>query len=355
MAFGAILGGLDKVLGNRFGLGKEFEKGYEAMGLLTLGMVGIVCLTPLIERGISVTVRPLCEAMHIDPAIFGTILANDMGGYQLAMELANDPRAGQLSGVLVASMLGSTLVFNIPVGLGIVAKEKQPYFMQGLLIGLIAIPFGGVFGGLTAGFPVSLVLVNIAPIFLLAVLLAVGLYYIPEKMTKGCMVFGKLVGALSCLGLAFAAFKAMTNVAVIPGMAEIHGAMETVAEIAIILSGTFPVLSIMMKILNRPLSFVGQKIGLDVVSTSAMVFALANSVSVFVMTKDMNKRGVIITTAWVVTASAVLGDHLGFTASVEPDMILAMVVTKISAGVIAILLAMYMTTRTLRDNGRCRL
>ena len=77
-----------------------------------------------------------------------------------------------------------------------------------------------------------------------------------------------------------------------------------------------------------------------------MVFALANSVSVFVMTKDMNKRGVIITTAWVVTASAVLGDHLGFTASVEPDMILAMVVTKISAGVIAILLAMYMTTRT---------
>lgn len=345
MAFGALLGGLDKILGNRLGLGKEFEKGYEAMGPLTLGMVGIVCLTPLIEKGISVTVRPLCEAINIDPAIFGAILANDMGGYQLAMELANDPRAGQLSGVLVASMLGATLVFNIPVGLGMIAKDKQPHFVQGLLVGLIAIPFGGVFGGLVAGFPVGLVLLNIAPIALLAALLAAGLYLIPDQMTKGCMVFGMLVGALSCFGLAVAAFESMTGVVLVPGLAPIHGAMETVCEIAIVLGGTFPVLSIMMKLLNKPLSFVGRKMGLDFVSTSAMIFALANSVSVFVMTKDMDKRGVIINTAWVVTASAVLGDHLGFTASVEPDMILAMVVTKVSAGIIAVLLAMYMTRK----------
>ena len=50
MAFGALIGGLDKILGNRFGLGKEFEKGYETMGPLALGMVGIVCLTPLIQQ-----------------------------------------------------------------------------------------------------------------------------------------------------------------------------------------------------------------------------------------------------------------------------------------------------------------
>lgn len=343
MAFGAILGGLDKILGNRLGLGKEFEKGYEAMGPLTLGMVGIVCLTPLIEQGTSAAVRPLCEVLHFDPAILGAILANDMGGYQLSMELANDPRVGQLSGVLVASMLGATLVFNIPVGLGIIEKEKHPYFVQGLLVGLIAIPFGGVFGGLSAGFPVALVLLNIAPIMLLALLLAAGLYFIPKQLTKGCLVFGKLVGALSCLGLACAAFEAMTGVVVIPGMAPIHGAMETVAEIAIVLSGTFPILSIMMKILNKPLSFIGRGLKLDFTSTSAMIFALANSVSVFVLTKNMNRRGIIINTAWVVTASAVLGDHLGFTASVEPNLIFAMIVTKISAGIIAVLLAMYMT------------
>ena len=42
MASGALLGAVDKVLGNRFGLGDEFKKGYETMGPLTMGMVGIV-------------------------------------------------------------------------------------------------------------------------------------------------------------------------------------------------------------------------------------------------------------------------------------------------------------------------
>lgn len=354
MAIGALLGGLDKILGNRLGLGKEFDKGYETMGPLALGMVGIVCLTPLIQQGISTAVAPLCTVFHIDPAVFGAILANDMGGYQLAMELAEDPRAGQLAGVLVASMLGATLVFNIPVGLGIIEKEKHPYFIQGLLIGLITIPFGSVFGGLAAGFPVGLVLKNIAPIAALALLLAVGLHCIPRQMTKGCMAFGKLVGALSCIGLACAAFESITGVALIPGMAPIGGAMETVAEIAIVLGGTFPVLRILMKVLDKPLTWVGRQIGLDFTSTSAMIFGMANSVSVFVMSKDMTNRGVVINTAWVVTASAVLGDHLGFTASVEPDMILALVVTKISAGILAVLLAIYMTRKDAEPAAQSR-
>lgn len=348
MAIGSILGGLDKILGNRFGLGKEFEKGYETMGPLAMGMVGIVCLTPLLQAGISATAAPLCAAVGIDPAVFGALLANDMGGYQLAMELADDPRAGQLAGLLVSSTLGATLVFNIPVGLGIISEEKQPLFVQGLLVGLIALPFGSFFGGLSAGFPVGLVAANIAPVAVIAVILAVGLRFIPRQMTKGCLIFGKLVGAAGCVGLVCAGFESVTGVVLIPGMAPIEGAMETVAEIAVVLGGTFPVLAILMKVLNKPLTVVGRKLGLDFVSTSAMIFSLANSVSLFVMTKDMKKRGIIIATAWMVTTSAVLGDHLGFTASVDPSMILPLVVTKVTGGLVAVPLAMYMT-RGIRD------
>lgn len=345
MACGSILGGLDKILGNRLGLGKEFEKGYETMGPLALGMVGIVCLTPLLQRGISATVAPLCAAIGVDPAIFGAVLANDMGGYQLAMELANDPRAGELAGLLVSSTLGALLVFNIPVGLGIIEKEKHPDFVQGVLIGLIVVPVGSFFGGLAAGFPVGLVAANIAPVAVISVLLVAGLKFIPRQMTKGCLVFGKLVSAVGCVGLVCAGFESITGVVLIPGMAPIDGAMATVAEIAIVLGGTFPVLTILMKLLNKPLSFLGRKLGLDFVSTSAMIFSLANSVSLFVMTKDMKRRGIIIATAWMVTTSAVLGDHLGFTASVAPDMILPLVVTKVVGGILVVPLAMYMTRK----------
>ena len=57
----------------------------------------------------------------------------------------------------------------------------------------------------------------------------------------------------------------------------------------------------------------------------------------------MKKKGIIINTAWLVPATAALGDHLGFTAGVQPSMITPVVVGKLSAGVAAIVLAYFMT------------
>ena len=41
MAAGAVIGALDKIIGNRFGLGEQFDEGFNAMGPLALGMVGM--------------------------------------------------------------------------------------------------------------------------------------------------------------------------------------------------------------------------------------------------------------------------------------------------------------------------
>ena len=58
MAVFALLGGLDRILGGRFGLGQRFEEGILAMGSLALAMVGI--LLPLgaayVERGAKVLI-----------------------------------------------------------------------------------------------------------------------------------------------------------------------------------------------------------------------------------------------------------------------------------------------------------
>lgn len=57
------------------------------------------------------------------------------------------------------------------------------------------------------------------------------------------------------------------------------------------------------------------------------------------MMKKMKKKGIIINTAWLVPATAALGDHLGFTAGVQPQMITPVVLAKIAAGILAIVLA----------------
>ena len=98
-------------------------------------------LTPLITDTLGAAITPLFTAIGVDPGMFGSILANDMGGYPLAMELAIDERAGLLGGAIVASMFGVILVFHIPVGLGLIPKGKHPWFAQGLLIGFIAVSY----------------------------------------------------------------------------------------------------------------------------------------------------------------------------------------------------------------------
>lgn len=341
MAAGVIIGAADKIFGNRLGLGEKFDEGFNAMGPLALGMVGIVCLAPVIADLLGPAIIPLFEALGADPAMFGAILANDMGGYPLAMELAKNQEAGLLAGNIVASMLGCTLVFSIPVGLGLIEKGDRPYFSKGLLIGLVTIPAGSLIGGLIAGFGPGMVLRNTVPVIILAVLLALGLKFIPEAMVKGCMIFGQFITIVIYIGLAAAAFEHLTGVVIIPGMADIMEGMNAIAGIGIVLLGTFPVLTILTKILDKPLNAVGRKIGLDKTSAAGLVFTLANSVPVYTMMKDMNKKGIIVNTAWLVPATAALGDHLGFTAGVRPEMITPVVIGKLAAGVLAVLLALF--------------
>ena len=142
------LGAVDRILGNRFGLGEKFEEGIMAMGSLALAMIGIICLAPVLANLLRPVVVPLYQALGADPAMFaGTLLANDMGGAPLAQELALTQEAGQFGGLIVGSMLGPTIVFTIPVGLGIIKAEDRPYLATGVLAGVITIPIGNVIGG----------------------------------------------------------------------------------------------------------------------------------------------------------------------------------------------------------------
>ena len=79
------LGAVDRIIGNRFGLGEKFEEGIIAMGSLALSMIGIICLAPVLAGLLRPVVVPLYSFLGADPAMFaGTILANDMGGAPLA-------------------------------------------------------------------------------------------------------------------------------------------------------------------------------------------------------------------------------------------------------------------------------
>lgn len=197
VAIGVVIGGVDKLLGNKFGIGGKFDEGFQAMGDLTLAVAGIVVLAPVLANWMQPFLVSLFGLMHADPSMFASIIANDMGGYSLAMSLAQDQEVGLMAGCITSSMLGCTLVFSLPVGLGLIEKEDKGYFCQGLLIGLVTVPVGSIIGGMAAGFAPSKVLINNIPIIILAAILAIGLKIAPDAMNKGTGAFGTFIGWLA--------------------------------------------------------------------------------------------------------------------------------------------------------------
>ncbi|GAB6106647.1 ethanolamine utilization protein EutH [Fusibacter bizertensis] len=342
-----VLGALDKIIGNKFGLGEKFDEGIMAMGSLAVAMVGVVSLAPVLSNVLKPIVVPLYTALGADPAMFATtLLANDMGGYPLAMQLAQTHEAGLFAGLILGAMMGPTIVFTIPVALGIIQKEDHPFLAKGVLAGLITIPLGCLAGGLVAGFDVVMILKNLIPIIIVSLLLSIGLWKIPEKMISGFVIFGKGVVIVITAGLAAIIVETLTGIVVIPGMAPVSEGISTVGSIALMLAGAFPMVYVITKVFNKPLMKLGKLLGMNDISAAGMVASLANNIPMFGLMKDMDNRGKVLNVAFAVSASFVFGDHLGFTAGVAQEMIFPMVVGKLVAGVTAVMVALLFVKST---------
>ncbi|MGD9567157.1 MAG: ethanolamine utilization protein EutH [Sedimentibacter sp.] len=341
------VGVIDKILGNKFGFGEKFEEGIMAMGTLTLSMVGIISLAPVLAKLLNPVVVPLYKVLGADPAMFaGTLLACDMGGYPLAQQLAEDPALIPFAGLILGSMMGATIVFTIPVGLGIIQKDDQKFLAKGVLAGIITIPIGSFVGGLLTGLSAIIVFKNLIPIIIVAVLIALGLKFIPSKMITGFIYFGRFVTAMSLVGLASIIIETLTGVVIIPGLAPLSDGVSVVGAIAIVLAGAYPLVHFITKVFKNPLMKVGSLLGMGEVAAAGMVATLANNIPMFGMLKDMDDRGKVINVAFSVSAAFVFGDHLGFVAGVDKNTITAMIVGKLVAGITAVAVACLITTKS---------
>ena len=144
-----IVGAVDKIRGNKKGYGEQFDEGFNAMGPLAIAMAGVVAAAPVLAIILKPVIVPVYELFGADSSMFATtLLACDMGGYPLAMQMASNETIGNFSGLILGTMMGPTIVFTIPVALSIIKKEDRGYLGAGILAGLITVPIGCIVGGL---------------------------------------------------------------------------------------------------------------------------------------------------------------------------------------------------------------
>ena len=347
MAVFAVIGALDKITGNHLKLGDEFEKGILTLGPLSLSMIGMMTIAPALSNLLLPVITPVANLLHFDPsALAGILIANDMGGAALADGVATDPLLGSFHGLCVASMLGATVSFTIPVALRSSKKENHDDVLLGLLCGIATIPVGCFISGLVMGIKPLTVLLNLSPALLISVIIILGLLFLRKITVKIFSIFGKFITILITAGLALGIFQQLTGKVILKNTAPIMESAATVFTICITLAGTFPLIAIISKILKKPLSALGKKLDLDDTSVVGLIATLANSIATMESADRMHRKGRVLNLAFAVSAAFVFGDHLAFTLSYNDDHIIPVIVGKLVAGITALVLASILYKKT---------
>ena len=142
------------------------------------------------------------------------------------------------------------------------------------------------------------------------------------------------------IGLVACMIESLTGLKTIPGLAPISEGGMVCINAAVVLSGAFPLMYVVSKILKKPLALLGGVLGTNGESAFGLLASLGNSVTTYSMLDDMDRRGVVLNAAFSVSAAFVLMDHLAWTMARAPETVGAVVVGKLVAGISSIFLAL---------------
>lgn len=336
LAAGALLGGVDRILGNRWGFGEAFERAILLLGPMALSMAGILCLVPLLSRGLERAVAPLCAAIGLSPAVLSGLLAIDMGGFSLAQALAETPAVGLYCGVIVSATLGCTLSFTLPVSFGVLDEGAQRSMLDGALTGLLMLPAGLLAGGLLCGVPLWTLLCTSLPVLLLCGGMGLLCARRPRAafgILRGLSWFLRLCGTV---GLVLGAIAYLTKTDLVPGVQRLDEAAQVCVEIAIVMLGSLPLAELLRRLLQWWFRRARLPLGAD--CTAAILAGSMSILSGLSLLKSLQAREQRTVCAFLVAGGSLVV-HLCFVLAVAPGALLALLAAKLIAGLLAAVVA----------------
>jgi ethanolamine transporter len=371
----AVAGAFASIRNDEEGLGKEFLEGLHAIGYCFIPVAGIMASLPYLTKIVAGVFGPTFALIGADPAIAATtFIAVDMGGYQLADALAQT-RESWIMAMTTGYLAGATIVFTIPVGLAMIPKRDHKYMALGIMSGILAVPIAvftsSIIISLTkpyireivstnaeASYQLALsfgtIMMNLIPLIIICVAIAVGLRFFPNGMIKGFLCFGKIMDTCVKLVLVFSIVEYFTGAfstifgswgfdPIIADSEDQVRALEVVGYVGLMLSGAFPMVYLIQKYLAKPLEAIGSKFGITSAGSAGLLAAAANIIALFRMIPNMPAKEKVICIAFGVCSAFLLGDHLAFTANFQPTIIVPVMLGKITGGIVGIIFAFWLS------------
>jgi len=337
----SLVGAIDYIIDNKTGVGKEFEKAFSLFCPMALSMLGMIVVAPAIGVWLTPVFEGFYDTFGIDPSIIpASLFANDMGGTPLAQSICKSEDIGNYNAFIVSSMMGCVISFTIPFSLGIVNQDQHKELFFGLLCGIVTVPIGSFVAGLMCKLDPLSLLMNLLPLFIIAVIVGVALIFAPKVCIKCFEIFGYFMKTLAVIGLLCAIFTFLTKIEINPHFDTLENAAFICVNACVTLSGALPLMFIVSKLLNKPLTKLSSKIGINGVSALALIGTLVTNASTFGVMDKMNKKGVVLNSAFAVSAAFVFGSHLAFTMAFDSSYVAPMAVGKIVSGICAVIFAL---------------
>lgn len=375
MIFCSIIGCVASIFKPYSPLATQYLNGLYTIGHIFVAIAGIFAIIPHLVGMLEKLIVPFYKSTLLEPSLAITsILAVDMGGYQVAMQVC-ESYEGLAMAMFVGYMSGATIVFSIPVGLRILDVSLHKDFALGIMIGFLSIPFGVFVSCLIAILsPVSIretistqgvgthmltldilfVLYNLLPLFIFSLAISLGLYFAREIMIKIFRGFGYIIDVWCKVFLALFLIEHFSGFfshyfggfpfdAVFADSTDQVRALEIAGYTGLMLSGAF-VMCYLLNLFLESKRELFTHFRIDVTLISGIMACSSNVLVGYPMLAQMASDIRIKVIAFSVCGGFLLGDHLSFSANFQPSLIVAVSVGKIVGGILSIYLTRFFMT-----------
>lgn len=338
----AVIGLLDEILGGKFGVAEEFEKGLTNMGPLAMSTVGFYAIGVSFVQKNADAISALSEPLPFDPSLFiGCLLAPDMGALAIAQRLAATAAIAVFTGSMVAGGLGQTIGYQLPVFLGAVKKNEIPELMCGFIYGLIALPVGLVIGGLMIGLTMNELLMNMIPVFIVCVVLIAAFLLIPKQTIRILIVLGNVIRMISYVFFGIAVFGVFLPEYALVDNALVSEMLYMVLRMVIMACGGLVLAHIALDKFKNPIMKIGCKLGINNESVVGLVLSCTQSLAMLPLFSRMDRKGKIVNAAFSVCGAYVVGGQMAFVSTlIAPEWVTPYMLNKLIAGVLGVALAL---------------
>lgn len=376
-----VVGGISYIVNDQSELGRAFQDGLHAMANMFIPICGLMASVPFLKVFISKVFGPVFALFGGDPVVAAAIIMPpDCGSFALATEIG---QSADLFPVIIAIgfMCASTIAFNVPIGLSMLDKGDHKYLALGTMSGFLSVPFGVFITSVIVMFThpairstfssvgepdhvvvltLGMLLRNMIPLVVICVLLALGLKFFPNGMVKGFMVFGKLMtGALTLVVVACilqhytGLFTDILGIGwgfdpILADEENTFRAVELLGTIAMMLTGAFPMVTLIRRYLGKPLEKLGRLAGLEASGSVGLVACLPNGLAMFPFVKEMRPRDKVVCMAFLACGGYSLGAFLAFNVNFQPNLLVPVFVGQICGGIIGILFAKLLAVPQVR-------